>query len=373
MATIRKRQWRVGGEVRSAWIVRYADQAGKRHIKTFETKREAEAWAVQTLHEVSRGMHTAASASITVRQAFEKWITHCEKEGLEYSTLRQRRQHLVHHIEPFIGAVKLSALTLPRVHQFNDQLRDAGRSLAMRRKIVTNLGTAIRHAMSEGRCAQNVVAGFTMRRSDRDSGGPMRPGVNFPTKSELKAILDSTPDKHRAFICVLIFTGMRISEIRGLRWSDVDLDAGVLHIRQRATIWGRIGPPKSKAGLRDIPLVPLALNALKAHRLQRPRSELDLVFCNRNGGVSKHAHIERWFKPLQLKCGIARPYGFHSFRHAFASLAIETLRWQPKQLQAVMGHATVQMTFDRYGHLFANPEADKEGLRRLEAAIGVVA
>jgi integrase len=369
MARIRKRNWQVGAESRSAWVVDYRDQGGTRRPKTFPAKREAERWAIEALHEVARGTHTPASASITVAECFSRWIAHCEAEGLEFSTLRQRRQHLRLHIEPFLGTVKLSALTLPGVCRFNDQLRDNGRSLAMRRKIVTNLGTAIRFAQSQGLAAQNVVRHFTLRRSDRDSGGPLRAGVDFPTKAELKAMLDYVPDKHRAFMAVLVFTGMRISEIRGLRWGDVDLNAGMIHVRQRATLWGRIGPPKSKAGSRDIPLVPLCLNALKAWRLMCPKGELNLVFPNGKGGVANHAHLEqRLLKPLQERAGV-RGYGFHAYRHAFASLAIEQLRWQPKQLQAVMGHSSIQMTFNVYGHLFASPGDDQEGLRRLEAAI----
>jgi integrase len=163
---------------------------------------------------------------------------------------------------------------------------------------------------------------------------------------------------------------MRISEIRGLRWSDTDLEAGIVHVRQRADAWGRIGPPKSKAGSRDIPLVPLAANALRSWRRSCPKGELDLVFPNLRGRVQTRQTLQgRVLNPLQRKCGIARPYGFHAFRRAAASLFIEYLGWQPKQLQAVMGHSTIQMTFNTYGHLFTSPEAGLEAMKRLEAAI----
>jgi integrase len=372
MSTIRKRTWKVGDIERTAWICDYADQAGKRHIKTFASKGEATRWSVEALHEVKRGTHTAASASITVAEAFARWIARGEAEGLERSTVRQRQQHLKLHIAPFVGAVKLSSLTLPRVHQFNDQLRDNNRSASMRRKVITNLGSAIGFAMDQGLVAQNVVRGFKMRKSDRDSGGPLRAGVDFPTKAELKAMLDTVPDRHRAFVAVLIFSGARASETRGLRWSDVDLVAGVVHVRQRADFWGQIGPPKSKAGSRDIPLVPVAANALRAWRLQCPKGDLDLVFPSRTGRVQRHDHLQRRvLNPLQHKCGIAKPYGFHAFRHAAASLMIEHLGWQPKQLQTVLGHSSIRMTYDLYGHLFASPEANAEAMRRLEAAVGM--
>jgi integrase len=217
MSTIRKRRWRTGDEERVAWVVDYVDQTGKRRLKTFETKRAAEAWSIEALHEVKAGTHTPASISITVAECFQRWIDHCEREQLEFSTLRQRRQHMRLHVEPFLGAVKLSALTRPRLRQFDDALRDNGRSPAMRRKVLTNLGSAIGFAMDNGLVAQNVAHRFKVRRSDRDAGGPLKAGVDFPTKAELKAMLDNVGDKHRGFICVLIFTGMRASEIRGLR------------------------------------------------------------------------------------------------------------------------------------------------------------
>jgi len=80
---------------------------------------------------------------------------------------------------------------------------------------------------------------------------------------ELKLLIDRATDRWRPFIVAAIFTGMRASELRGLRWRDVDLDAGTIHVAQRANTWGTIGSPKSAAGRRDIPLVPMAVNALR--------------------------------------------------------------------------------------------------------------
>jgi len=91
------------GTERSRWVVDYVDTSGTRRLKSFATKKEADAWSVTALHEVKQGTHTPASVSISIREAFERWIAHCEAEGLEYGTIRQRRQHLRFHIEPFIG------------------------------------------------------------------------------------------------------------------------------------------------------------------------------------------------------------------------------------------------------------------------------
>src|SRR5579872_6317241 len=108
MASIRKRTWRSGGEDKTAWIADYFDQAGKRHIKTFATKKGADAWLVTARGEVAEGTHTPENASITVKEAGALWIETGELENLERSTLRQYRNHVDLHINPAIGATKLA-------------------------------------------------------------------------------------------------------------------------------------------------------------------------------------------------------------------------------------------------------------------------
>ena len=229
-------------------------------------------------------------------------------EGLERSTIQQRRQHIDLHIKPFIASVKLSDLTVPRVHAFLDDLRDNGRSLAMRRKVLTNLKALVSHAQSRGLVAQNAARSVRIKASVRDEGREMRAGMEMPTKTELRAMIDHAPPRWRAFVVTAIFTGMRASELRGLRWDDLDIDIGVIHVRQRADAWGTMGPPKSKAGRRDIPLVPMVINALREWRLACPKSDagaLDLVFPNNLGRVQSNTNIaRRVFRPLQVECGI---------------------------------------------------------------------
>ena len=375
MASIRKRVWKSRGAQHSAWVVDYRDQAGKRRLKTFVTKKEADGWAVNARHEVKQGIHTPASVSVTVAEAFDRWIAHCDAEGLEYGTIVQRRQHLNLHIAPFIGREKLSTLTTPRVNQFDAELRTAGRSLAMRRKVITNLKTMLTFAQGQGLVAQNVARGIKIKTDKRSAPPKLKEGVDFPSKAEIRALLDNVSDRWRAFFAVAIFTGLRAPELRGLRWADVHLDTGTLTVSQRADAWRKIGAPKTDAGKREIPLVPMAINALKQWRLECPASELDLVFPNNAGRVDSLPNIQRrvW-EPLQIKCGLldasGHPrYRFHSLRHAAASLFIAHLGWTPKRLQEVMGHASITMTFDRYGHMFSDPEGDKEAMKKLEAAI----
>ena len=386
MASIRKRQWRTGDKEHEAWVVDYKDQKGKRAIQTFTTKKEAEAWKVQALHEVRQGTHTRASASKAVSEVWEMWLEQCAADRLEFSTIRSRRQHLRLHVDPFIGKVRLSDLTTPRIYDLDSKLREAGRSVAMSRKVLNSLKTMLTFAQRRGLVAQNVALGVRIKIDSREaSRGPLRAGVNFPSMTELNSLIENSSPRRRPFIVTAIFTGMRLSELRGLNWSDVDLDAGMIHVRQRADAWGNIGPPKSKAGKRDIPLAPIVVNTLKQWRANCPKSDCDLVFPSNRGKIERMWNIveDAWY-PLQIKCGLTvdtgkkdaegkrimgHRYGFHMLRHAAAFLFIQYLNWTPKRLQSVMGHSSISMTFDLYGHLFENIEADRADMAKIETAI----
>jgi integrase len=374
MASIRKQKWDKSKEL-EAWIVDYRNQSGKRAIKTFATKKEAEAWSVTALHEIQLGTHTRASASKTIAEAWGLWLDQCEADGLEFSTIRQRRQHLKVHVQPHTGNVRLSELTTPLVYDFDSKLRQSGRSVAMRRHVITSMKTMLTFAQRRGLVAQNVALGVRIKVDAREeSRGHLRSGVDFPSMAELNSLIENSTPRRRPFIVTAIFTGMRLSELRGLRWKDVDLNAGVIHVRQRADAWGNIGPTKSRAGKRDIPLAPIVTNTLKQWRSDCPKGELDLVFPSNRGTIELiwNIHEHTWY-PLQIS-GLTAPdgkhrYGFHMLRHAAASLFIQYLGWTPKRLQAVMGQLSISMTFDFYGHLFENIEADRADMAKIEAAV----
>jgi integrase len=246
----------------------------------------------------------------------------------------------------------------------------------MRRKVLASLKTLIAYAQAKGLVAQNVAREVRMKAAERHKGK-----LEIPTKAELRVLMDRAPVRFRPFLVTAIFTGMRASELRGLRWEDVDLEAGIIHVRQRADAWGSMGPPKSEAGDREIPLAPIVLNTLKA---LRKVSQDGLVFPNGAGKVESHTNIvHRAWGPLQMAAGVTREakgkgkgakpvlrpkYGLHALRHAAASLFIEQ-GWTPKRIQAVMGHSSITMTFDTYGHLFRDLEADRDAMAKVEAAV----
>src|SRR3977135_3238049 len=142
VASIRKRTWTSGGEEKTAWIAAYFDQGGKRHIKTFDRKKDAEAWLVTTRGEVQRGVHTPENASITVAEAAELWLQTGELEKLGGSTLRQYRNPTVLQINPWIGREKLARLSSPMIESFRDALMKKC-SRAMARKVLASLKSVL--------------------------------------------------------------------------------------------------------------------------------------------------------------------------------------------------------------------------------------
>src|SRR3982074_966509 len=157
VASIRKRTWKSGGEEKMAWIADYFDQGRQRHIKTFERKKDAEAWLVTARGEVARGVHTPENASITVAGAAELWLQTGELEKLERSTLRQYRNHVVLHINPLIGREKLARLSSPMVESFRDALLGKG-SRPMARKVLGSLKSILGEAQRRGLVSQNAAS-----------------------------------------------------------------------------------------------------------------------------------------------------------------------------------------------------------------------
>src|SRR5215813_10088838 len=121
--SIRKRTWTTDGETKEAWVVDYVDAGGKRRLKTFRRKREADAYHATVAIELREGIHTADQASITVAEAGRHWLQAGEDAGLERASLERDRRHLELHIIPTLGTKRLSQLTAPAVRAFEDTLR----------------------------------------------------------------------------------------------------------------------------------------------------------------------------------------------------------------------------------------------------------
>lgn len=372
MASIRKRAWTSPkGEEKTAWIVDYRDGAGARRFKQFSRKKDADAWLTNASWEVSKGIHTADSQSVTVREAAEIWIKTAEQKGRERGTITQYKQLANLHIIPLLGAEKLSKLTQPKVVGFVDTMLET-RTEDLAHKSLRALSRILTEAGRRGLVAQNVARDVKVEKSKRTEE------VVIPTKDELKALLAAADGGMHPMMLTAMLTGLRVSELRGLRWVDIDFKGKTVSVKQRADKYCVIGPPKSKAGYRTIPIGDLVVSALKKWKLRCPNGDLGLVFPASKGEVQDYKNLlQRKFYPLQIAAGVCDPviengkpkldgkgnvvmdprYGFHALRHAAASAWIKQ-RVDLKRLTTWLGHSSVSITLDLYGHLIVDKDED---------------
>jgi integrase len=355
--------------------------------------------------EVREGRHTPDSESITVAEAGAHWIKTGETNSLERTTVEYYRRLLDPHIAPYLGNVKLSKLTAPMVKEFRTKLLDGAaapgqevgmpRSPSMVKRVLVALSSILSDAQDAGFVAQNVCRTLSRKkkRGKAQQRRKLRVGEDIPLPSEVRAIAGVLEGRWKPLILTALFTGLRASELRGLTWTNVDLDKGELHVRQRADKHNTFAAPKSEAGERTVPLTPTVLAELRKWRLACPKGALGLVFPSSTGRVQSLANIAtRGWIPAQIAAGVrtiekdadgkvivdqhghpvrvAKYPGLHATRHFFASWCINRrqdggLELPGKVVQERLGHSTIAMTMDTYGHLFPRGD-DREELAAAE-------
>lgn len=395
--SVRKRTWTTAkGVEKSAWAVDYVDGKGKRRLKSFKLKKDADAFEASAKVEVRDGTHVADRDTVTVAEAGKLWIASAEAAALERSTIEAYQARLRLHIVPFIGDEKLSRITVPAVRSFSDRLRADGRSPAMVKKAITALGALLSDAQERGLATRNAVKEMSRRRNGAEKRKKrlLEVGVDIPSPVEVKAFLAALDGKWRPILLAAVFSGLRSSELRGLRWQDVDLEARTISVRQRSDKWGKIGDTKSASSQRTVPVPPIVINTLREWKLaySRPVVGRDdtgnpvredarpshLIFANGAGNAESHSNVvNRGLQPAMIAAGVvvetgerdedgkpvleAKYSGLHALRHFYASWLINPkeaggLGLDMKTVQARMGHSSIVVTADTYSHLF--PRAD---------------
>jgi integrase len=292
----------------------------------------------------------------------EAWIKRGEADGKERSTLAQRRQHVDHHIVPLLGAdTKLSRVD---VTAFRDDLLRT-RSRPMAKKVMTSLKSILKQAKLSHLAAdvERIETGGRHRKR-------LEVGEDIPTPDEVRSLLALAIGYIRALLAVAVFCGLRASELRGLRWQDVDFEERRLHVRQRADKWSVVGVPKSETSYRSIPVSPFVVNTLKEWKLQRPGA---LVFGNGAGNVESLPNIwNRHLAPLEVAASVVgedgkAKYGLHAFRHFYASWRLDQGD-NVKRVSERMGHSSPVVTLTMYAHLLPQ-EDEHERLAAGEVAL----
>lgn len=394
MAAVSKRNWTYKGEPRESWVLRYTDLRGKRRLKTFTQKKYADRFRIKVEGEIERGVHVADSASITVRHAAKLFLENCDrrrrKGDMKRSTVVGYHSYAKNHVLPGLGAVRLTRLSAPVVQEWvNDCVydeKDPKSSDTMKHALQT-LSSVLTHAQRLGYISENVI-----KDARPEMPAHSKKQIEIPTRDEVRALLAAAKGMARPIMHVAVLTGMRAGEISGLKWGDIDFDDKLIRVRRSMNRWAEEVPPKSEAGNRDIPMAPVLVNVLKTWKLETAKNERDLVFATRTGRPVLPGQLYgNYWMPLSVKLGLAgdkvlyaheqpaaggrswyaKPkYHFHALRHVAASLFIEQ-GLLPKRIQHIMGHASIQITFDRYGHLFEDDDAAQTAAVGIEKSLGL--
>jgi len=204
----------------------------------------------------------------------------------------------------------------------------------------------------------------------------------FLKPDEIVKLLYASPEPYRTLFLTAVLTGMRRGELLGLQWSDIDWYHNVIRV-QRSLYWmrtyevgtstdgkqeplWRFSSPKSTYSIRTIAMSPVLKAALERHRLRATKNSHDLVFYNSKGGPLEGPRmVSRYFLPALKRAGLPR-IRFHDLRHTYTTLLIAQGE-NVKLIQSQLGHASIQTTMDRYGHLL--PEPQREIGQRLDVTV----
>lgn len=377
MASVRKRVWKSNGIEKSAFVVDWLDASDKRRSKQFKRKGDADAFRDEISQKTRQGIQTASNRSATVSDAGRSWLAKCKLNGLEPTTIAAYEQHVRLHINPICGGMKIASIKRVDTELIADKLIEK-LSPPMAKRVLRSLKAIGDEAERVGLTGTNVFAKVKTKR-----GSHRKAKVVIPLKGELMAMLRHSPMMANPMtlplVMVLLFSGMRASEARGLMWKSVNFKDGSITIERRAESHNVIGDPKTRSGYRTIPLPARVVSALREWKMACPVNFLNLVFPSANGSVISHAQLNgKIFYDLQIHAGIfetvrnktgketrQKRYSLHALRHAAASLWIEK-KVSPKTIQTWMGHHSIQVTFDTYGHLFEKAELDGSPAEAIE-------
>ena len=327
----------------------YLKREGKKVRKTFARESEAKAWRSEATTSAAAGKLKSAT-TLTVAEAAWLWLEAADTGAVrdragkvfKPSTLRSYRSALRLRVLPEFGAVRLSEIRRGDVQAFVDRLLGTGCAASTIANTLDPLRAIYRHAVRRELVAVNPTVELELPAADG-----RRERIASP--AEATALLAALPAMDRPLWATAFYGGLRRGELQALRWGDVDLGRSEIHVRRSWDEEAGAIEPKSKAGVRTVPILAVLRDHLDGLKATARPADADLVFGTGPStpfpasSVSKRARAAFKVSPL-------RAITLHECRHTFASLLIHA-GVNAKAIQTFMGHATIQMTFDQYGHL----------------------
>jgi integrase len=296
-----------------------------------------------------------AATRTTLNEAAEYWLAAAEsgivrtRSGDPYkpSALRSYRQALESKVLPKLGHLRLSAVTRNHLQDLVDALVASGNAPSTVRNTILPLRAIYRRATDRDQIAINPTLRLRL---------PAVRGKRERTAraDEAAALLTALADEDRALWATAFYTGLRRGELQALEWADIDFDNNLINV---VRAWDqKVGPisPKSRAGERRVPIPKTLRQHLLTHRLRQGHTREGFVFANSHGRPFDPSTIlaraRRAWHTAELQ-----PVTLHECRHTYAAFMIAA-GINAKALSTYMGHTSITVTLDRYGHLLPGNE-----------------
>lgn len=350
------------------WEGRYTSPDGRQRSVYGKTEKEVTSKLRGALHDVDSGAWREPS-KMTVGEWLEIWLADYQGENTERTRLKYK-SIIDHNFKPVIGALKLSKLSTLHVRRMISGLQAKGRSQVTISNYCRILRTALRCAVEAKIIKENPAALVKVSR------GTVKK-FHVIERAQFPAFIEAArATKYEYELVFMLYTGLRIGEARGLRWTDIDFDKGTLHVRRQlhpaSMSRERITEPKY-AEDRVIHLPPEALDILRAQKIKQAEQRIacydwqeddisrDLVFRQKNGLPHGEKTISIAVKHVGAALGVPDLHP-HDLRHSYAVAALRSGA-DVKTVQHNLGHKKASMTLDVY--VAYTEDAGRDGAAKL--------
>ena len=363
------------------WVVRIfmgRDEKGKRRYlnKTIHgTKKDADKYLATTLTVISTGTFVEPS-TLNVNDYLNKWLKGAAQPRLRDNTYREYEGLLNRYVIPKLGDKRLCDVRPLDVQALYASMSEQGLSPRTVRFTHSVLSSAFKQAVRWRMLAHNPCNSAELPRKVSQE-------MQALTPAEAACFLaEASRDRWGALFIIALSTGLRPSEYFGLKWSDIDMERGLLTV-QRSIIWRSyksgdwyFGEPKTPRSSRRIPLSASVIRALVEHRRHQAEERLkvgakyqnlDLVFATSEGQPLIRLNvIQKHFKPILKRAGLSETLRLYDLRHSCATLLLAANE-NPKVVSERLGHASITLTMDTYSHVL--PDMQQGASEKLESIL----